>query len=69
MAKVASCGGFFILITNFIKNRYLSNNNKSISLVKLNHSDRKYGRKKFPEVQKACIYPSKFGKYTEYLRY
>ena len=44
------CSSFFILTTSFAKNGYFSENKNlfiAISLVKLNHSHRKYSRKKF----------------------
>ena len=41
------CSSFFILTTNLAKNGYFSENKKSLYLVKLNHSHRKYSRKRF----------------------
>ena len=40
------CSSFFILTTNFVESGYFSENTKPLSLVKLNHSHRKYSRKK-----------------------
>ena len=48
--KAIVAAAFFILTTNFAKSGYLGENTKPLSLVKPNHSHRKYSRKKVLQV-------------------